>query len=315
MGDAWRAYKKGVQGVFDQIKPSERRLAEEKVARWLGVIDDANMLDIMGITRDTTALARFTKKANAVLFRYNGMDQWTASMRLAAIEAGRSFLVENRNNERYLAEVGLTADDIHETRTGQLALYPEEIMEANPSLSQEQAQAISNRVKSAMNVYVDQSVIRPNAATMPAWMKDPRFMLIAHLKQFTFAFTNVVLARAKNEYNHGNTAPLRILALYVPFMLASDLARGVMTGADLASVDLPTMMTRALTRSGLLGVGSFGSDIITDAAYGKSPGTSLWGPTADHLGLLVQTMFGGAPVKTLAYRSIPNIIGTPLKNL
>jgi hypothetical protein len=98
-------------------------------------------------------------------------------------------------------------------------------------------------------------------------------------------------------------------------MLASDLARGAMVGADIGAIGLPDMLSRATSRSGLMGVGSFYADIASDAKYGKMPGSSLLGPTIDYIMLIIKAIFGGASWESVGYRTMPNVISAPLKNV
>jgi hypothetical protein len=55
-------------------------------------------------------------------------------------------------------------------------------------------------------------IMDPNAGKKPAWMSDPRFALVAHLKSWITTFNNTVLQRSANEITKGNPMPLIYLA-------------------------------------------------------------------------------------------------------
>ena len=65
-----------------------------------------------------------------------------------------------------------------------------------------------------LNRFVDESILRPNAAHRPIWASDPNYALIFHLKSFMFAFHDRILRRAWRESEMGNIAPLLLLSAF-----------------------------------------------------------------------------------------------------
>jgi hypothetical protein len=49
------------------------------------------------------------------------------------------------------------------------------------------------KVRAAVNMWVDGAVLRPDAVDKPIWMNDPHWALVAHLKQFVYAFQETIL--------------------------------------------------------------------------------------------------------------------------
>lgn len=318
MTEAWKAFKTGVQGIMRSLsnKPDER----EEMAKMIGIIDDSSMLDAMGMTYNSMHMSRNMRKVNQMFFKYNGMELWNRRMRLAAFEAGQRFIVRNAGNDRYMSELGLTAADLAAKQDGGLAVSREEIAlyikhaekgrDAKGQImskAQIEAEAIRREklTHQALVRFVDGAVLRPNGAQRPIWGSDPRFQLIFHLKQFTFSFHNTIMKRVGAEMKHGNSYPVWVLLSYVPFMLAADLLRGSLTGTGQTGGTMIDMLARATERSGIMGTGAFAADVAGDMSSGKLPGSSLLGPTYDHLQTLVSGVMGNKSLGDVAARSLP----------
>jgi hypothetical protein len=216
------------------------------------------------------------RNLNRVFFKYNGVQGWNNSMRISATVAGEKFLIANKDNETALDELGLTPKDITVKADGKLDV-------SSPAVQQ------------AMFRFVDQAVIRPSASNRPVWMSDPRFLLIAHLKQFTFAMHNVVLKRASAQLEDGNIRPWATLLLAMPVMFASDMGKTLLRGdAHMAGWSFFDYMKNTIERSGLLGIGDFGTQATRGVEEGRMPGESLLGPTMGHLLTILRWIGGDA---------------------
>ena len=150
----------------------------------------------------------------------------------------------------------------------------------------------AKRVQAAMFRFVDQAVLRPSASQRPTWMSDPRFMLLAHLKQFTIAMHNVILKRMAAESDNGNNRPTAIMMLTIPVMLASDLLKMATFTGFPQGWTTADYIKHAVMRSGLLGVYDFGANVITDTGRGKMPGEGLLGPSVEHAMKILRWLFG-----------------------
>lgn len=213
------------------------------------------------------------------------MQLWNNSMRVAATAAGERYLLENANDAEKLAEVGLKVGDVKKTKDGHLDVK-------------------SEKVQKALFAFVDQAVLRPSAANRPVWMSDPRFMLVAHLKQFTFAMHKVVMSRAFKELDKGNRAPLLILTLAVPFILASDMLKTAMTGTFPTHWDASDWFLHAVERSGLLGQ----ADFVAQMTDGRGlPGETLLGPAFEHLMTVLRGLLGvgDTSLRDVVNRTVP----------
>jgi len=292
LADAGRAYMMFV-GATDKSY-------HKKMARMMGIISAESTLEAMGMTYGNAYMSAGARKANNALFRWNGMQYWNDTMRIAATAAGESYLLDhedytagNKKVEDTLKELGLELGDIVRMKGDRLAVTPEQFAEAGgykvPTPTDIER---AKRVQAAMFRFVDQAVLRPSASQRPTWMSDPRFMLLAHLKQFTFAMHNVILKRMAAESDKGNNRPTAIMMLTIPIMLASDLLKmATFTGfpQGWTTVDY---IKHAVMRSGLLGVYDFGANVITDTGRGKMPGEGLLGPSVEHAMKILRWLFG-----------------------
>jgi hypothetical protein len=281
--DAYDAFTRGMHDLtknFYSDKKTEDSKA--KLAELLGTVDNKYMLEALGETYHSIYLYGWAKKLNERLFQWNGMESWNRAMRIMATQAGVQFIGTHAKEDnpdhsvRWLAELGLEAKDVKFNEDGSVKMLREE------GLTDAQA----NKMRVAIQRFVDSAVLRPSAAQRPAWASDPHYALFFHLKQFTYSFQQVILRRVAHEWKHGNLQPGMILASYVPLMLAADIAKGFLQGGG----DEPDWkqdwtvgdyMANAVQRAGLLGIGQF----VIDAKH--SGITTLGGPTVDQITRLV----------------------------
>lgn len=149
----------------------------------------------------------------------------------------------------------------------------------------------------ALNQWVDGAILRPDAADKPIWMNDPRYALVAHLKQFVFSFQKTILERVGHEMKHGNYTPAMALASYVPVMMGADMVKGmIQNNGDTpdwqAGWDASDYVGYGIQRAGLLGVGQFGLDVVKDVHRGNTGFFALSGPTIEQLRDGVETLGG-----------------------
>lgn len=253
-----------------------KKVDGEELAGMLGIISQDSVLDAMGVAYGSAQMSARTRKINRAFFKYNLMQGWNNSMRIAATVAGERYLIANKADEKALSEVGLTPSDVKVDSNGRLKVD-------NPAVQQ------------AMYKFVDQAVLRPSASSRPVWMSDPRFLLVAHLKQFTFAMHNVVLRRANKQLDSGNLKPWATLAIAMPVILAADMAKFALMGKVPSSWGFMDHIVHAVERSGLLGLGDFAVQSTQGVSTGRAaPGEGLLGPSFEHL-MRILRWIGGDP--------------------
>jgi hypothetical protein len=152
--------------------------------------------------------------------------------------------------------------------------------------------------------FVEESVVRPNAAERPYWASDPRFALIWQLKAFFYAYgKNIVGGVAREAISRRNETGNN-LAMLPPLMLfATTVLPLTMLGWDMREkakyalgAVLPgreaipsrvnnmtwgTYVFEVFDRSGVLGPWTMLTQMRQNQLWGDSPFTPLLGPTAE----------------------------------
>lgn len=319
--EAGRALGYGLKGLVQDLRGAKYD-AHEELARTLDIIDTQNMIENMGMIYNGLYMNHRLRNINRAFFRYNGMETWNRRMRTAAMVAGMRFLREQaEKNPRYLETLGVLPEDVIADGKGTILVKVADIRDAlkrkNPTLSDEvienEAEETYMRLSTALYRFVDEAVLRPNSSHRATWMSDPRFQLIAHLKQYTYSFQNVILKYVAEEYKHKNYAPAYTLAAYVPFMFVADAFRGLITHGALGNYTLSQAVSQSVERSGILGVATFGMQSAEDVARGKIPGASMLGPSFDHFSTIMAGIFGNASYDHVLARSIP--LGAALRGV
>lgn len=273
--DAGNAYMTALKRLKNTITKSKDKVPNEELAEILGVVSEDSTLQAMSMAYGATRMSKRMENINRVFFKYNGMQGWNNSMRIAATAAGEKYLLAHRHDAKALAELGLEPKDVKVGKNGRLNVS-------------------SPKVQQAMFQFVDQAVLRPSAANRPVWVSDPRFLLVAHLKQFTFAIHNVILKRANRELQNDNPKPWGILMLAMPVILAADMAKFALTGTAPSTWSFKDYLVHAVERSGLLGLGDFSVQAMGQVDSGKMPGEGLLGPTFENL-MEILRWIGGDP--------------------
>lgn len=268
--DAGTAYFHGLGSVFRTIHEGfggkHKNSAEEAYTEETGAIEHAMLTDLLGDVYLNDPAEGLTKKVNDWFFKANFLDGWTRQTRVAAVTVAQRFIKEHaqlkgKHSQHFMDELGLKPTDVKDRGDGNLEL--------------------NDKVKMAINKFVDQSIVRPDQATNAIWMNDPRFMLLAHMKRFTYAFNDVVLNRVMHEAGRGNLAPLAILSASVPAIIMADMGKHLLKGDyDTWSHAKATQgwLDYGMMRSGMTGKLQFGLDAVHDAQMGGTPFDSALGP-------------------------------------
>jgi hypothetical protein len=276
----------------------------QDVAEMLGVVSQEAAVHAVN-NAGMFMMNKGLRNVNRHFFRWNGMSGWNDSMRKAAMITGIQFLEQHTGlkggkvDERRFEELGLT---LEEAKDMVVRFREGEKRGVAPEFSTTQAQA--------MYRFVDQAVIRPNASMRASWLSDPRWMIFAHLKQFTYGMHKVTIARAMHEADNDQMASLAILAGYAPMALAADMTKWALLGMNVTeNWDAWDYMRHAVARGGLLGLWEFGTNVAGDAGSGRIPGSSLVGPTVEHGMTIARSLNVGTdkPVDwdTIRGRSLP----------
>lgn len=279
VSDAWTAFKAGVRNIPQSLRRNGNKLDIQRFAEDVGTVEESFVLDLLGDMYGSNYMSDWARKTNNLLFKYNLMEGWNTAMRSAATVAAEKFIVRhaagvNQHSTRYLDELGITAKDVQTDANGRLLFRAQDFIAQG--MNPRDAIEKSRLVREAIGRWVDGAVLRPHAADRPAWASDPHWMLVWHLKQFTYSFQRTILDRATHELRNGNYAPMLTLAAYVPFMIAADFLKAMLQGAGdepdwYKSQDAGDLIWRGVERAGLLGVRQFATDGIESPAFTLGP--------------------------------------------
>jgi hypothetical protein len=303
--DAWNTFKRGIREIPKGLRGDTSLDESARIADALGVIDNAALVHDLGALYSQGMVGDTARKINDTFFRFNLMEQFNRSMRVGATEAALKFMerhstgTANAHSARWMRELGLMRGDV-KVVNGRVALTQADGLTA----------AQEARIRTAVNRWVDGAVLRPDAADKPIWMNDPHWALVAHLKQFVYAFHHTILKRVGHEMRNGNYAPAMALASYVPIMIAADAAKGMLqNGGDepewKKNWGLEDYVAHGVQRAGLLGVGQLGVDAYVDVQRGGTGVGALAGPTLEQMGDALQVIGGHRQFESFALRAMP----------
>lgn len=307
---------RGMMEVIGGANARERR----KLMHDLGVAHRSTteqaLLEVYGAEMMPATL----KKINDKFFQYTGLEAITAFSRIMAGNVGIRFIQRhakqaldgNSESKRYLAELGLTPDEANSLNKSE-KMYSQMLadgtaFDSHGNLTPE-AQ-LAEKIQKAVNQFVDESVVRPDASQRPVWASDPRFMLVWHLKSFAYSYAKVIMKPVfkeavyqfkKNGIGPQVAVPLVVFAL--PVMLASALGLrlrefiqyDVPHGLGIEHFDRPSAQREfdeylydVIRRGGILGPAELAVNAMEADDRKRSALVTLLGPTADHLNTLLQ---------------------------
>lgn len=284
---AWNAFKAGIRNIPNSVRKNGGKLDIQELAESIGTVESQNVLDMLGDMYGSAYMSDWARKTNNLMFRYNLMEGWNTAMRSAATVAALNFIERHAagadaNSARWMDELGVKASDLVFDEAGKLMWKQADIAAEYLRTGKDVAKAeeASRKTREAITRWVDGAVLRPHAAHRPAWASDPHFMLIWHLKQFTYSFQKTILERVMHEARNGNYNPALVLAAYVPFMIAADFMRGIIQGAGeepdwKKGMSFGETVWEGTQRAGLLGIRQF----VVDGS--ENPAFAL-GPTANY---------------------------------
>lgn len=279
---AWDGLKAGLAEVRSLVGNNKTEL--KRLAEMLGTIERHTSVEALGFEYGGYRITGSARKWNDRLFRWNLLQSWTRGTRLMALAAGKSFITKHvqepdKNSKRFLDQLSLREGDIQFDANGEIRI----LGEAARNQASKEEKARDDRVRAALNQFVDEAILRPNAAERPIYFNDARFMLFTHLKQFMYSFHAIILRRVANEAIEGNYMPALRLMSYVPItMVAIALKEGI-KGDDDEDKDWATAISQGFDRSGVGGLPQFFYEALSGGDYGKNFGSGFLDPTSESL--------------------------------
>lgn len=212
------------------------------------------------------------RRVNEAVFKWNGMNAWVQATRVMAAHAGHGFLLKHAKGEgphsrRYLAELSLKPEDIVEDPQ-----HPGRVI-------------VNDKTRPALQQFVDEAILRPNAMQAPLWHRDPYLGVVTQYKSFAYAIYDQITSRFAREVNQGNFRVLLAAGAYLPIVLFAELLRefiqhGSSGNPNREEWGADDYAMHAAARTGLMGPQfEVTSDLKEDLERNQLPGTSQLGPT------------------------------------
>lgn len=290
------------KNIFDALGKGEA----EQLARDIGANGREAAAQTILYAGELDGTSLWAKKATNGWFRVTQLERWTIFTRKFAAGMARDFLIKHADivskgyegdadvllSERYLQDLGVTAKQIQAWK------------DSGSDIDQHA------EVRSALGRFVDEAIVRPNAAERPVWASDPHWAIVWQLKSFYYAYGKNIMGglfrEGKTRYGEtGNIAPAIMplffgAALLMPLtMIGWDLRERFKIGLSYVlpgiSPNDPGVNYRAsknmsggkywfevLDRSGMLGPGALALPLVMeDKQYGKGPLVPILGPGAE----------------------------------
>lgn len=321
-----------VSQAFSSFLQSQSRADIKKMSEFLGITTSAELDSYLAESFNEAAKGdEWATKINHKLFEYNQQQRYTKFTRTLATELARIWLREKLEVARANpadTELGRQVrDELSEvvpymTSSGRTDMAAkkysmEEFLaildnaarhDFNPITVHEAARAAfaagpthlldySRAFNDTMSVFINQTILNPNASDRPVWASDPRWMLVFHLKQFAYSFHKVILGRMYSNFAKAyasggilamaaratmDAAPL--LALAAAGLILRNFFQYTLFGdeppEDRQFGNGYGYLWQVTQRSGVLGLFQFAADVQREVDQGGFAPVAVLGPFA-----------------------------------
>lgn len=259
LGDAWNAFTTGMREIRNSYvgKKGSDELAM-RAEEW-GAVDASSLMDSLGQTYGSTYMTQRAKRISDAFFKYTGAEGWNRGVRMVAANVGERIITQWAKQGIDLSDPAKKAQ--FERLFGKDADPKDIKLDAQGRLDITDA-----RNQAAVQRWVLDSVMAPNAATRPIWGSNPNFAIMMHLKNFTYTFHRIMLKGVIDQAALGNYRPVLVLATgYVPIMIASHAIKEMLIPGEeppWMKNGLDSYLEYGWDRAGLLGVPQMYADVL-----------------------------------------------------
>lgn len=249
--------------------------------RMIGVVNQRLSDDMTTMMYGQDYMDPRAKKFTETFFKYNGLQYVTNLSRSIAGSVAMDFISRHANepskhSKRYLEELGITVED---------AKAWSENKNIWDSKQTEAQRKLNTKISRAIHRFVDQAIMKPNAAERPGWASHPVGSLVFLLKQFLWSYWKVIGTQIVNEGKARMASgdlktaatPLAIAGMaYLPLAALSLGLRDIAKGREPDPEFSLKYFAKVSDRAGFYGPLSVAADLNN---YGASV---LGGPVLDH---------------------------------
>lgn len=255
--------------TFKAVDAGAQKDQWEMMAADMGLIAEAQAVTMMSEIMNEVPMTGKLGKVNDLFFRYNGMEQWTRSMHVAATKNAAEFIKQHDKEKTDLGDKLLAELDL---KRGSIPYRADGNVDHNDPA-----------VRAAILRFVNESMAHPDAGSNTIWMNDARFALLAHLKRFTFAHSYYINGRIMSNIEDGNLRSLMPIAGMVPWMIAVDGIRDIVNPGEETyknNWEASDYVAKSIERSSYYGRYGLGLDFMANVERGGS-GIETAAPVAE----------------------------------
>lgn len=279
--DQWDGFRRGVREAFGVAAKKKSKDFWIKRAEEFGIVAPLSSIGMVQELVGTQHLTGFWGKVNKVFFRINGMEGWNRGLR------AQSMIIAERKIKEWAETKALDpdipTDGLLFKRCFGSQMKPGDIeLERGEDGKMYVANNEANRI--AMARIVDDMIMNPTEANRPMWANDPRFMLFAQLKTFSYTLHRVMLRGVAEQLRLGNYAPATAALMgMVPMAFTGYVIKEMILGMiddddDDWKFQLQNLIPYSINRSGIGGIPQMYLEDILDVDPAR-----LFGPTVDQV--------------------------------
>ncbi|WP_067586391.1 thermonuclease family protein [Endozoicomonas ascidiicola] len=210
MAGMYQALKSTMKTVTMQVTDRQGYLDLVEQAKAVGLVGQRVSQQVIQELYGSAYTSEQAQKALDYLFTWNQQERWTDFTRVVNYEVAKVSLsrwveLAKGGDDRakgYLKELGFNYRIYENWDGGTVSLADEaklaKMMQDKPddpkTLAFKTKLSVRRAVQDAHLRFVEESIVRPNAAHRPTWASDPRFMLLWHLKSFFYSYGKVIVA-------------------------------------------------------------------------------------------------------------------------
>jgi hypothetical protein len=168
----------------------------QELARAVGVVTGRAQAHMMIGQGELDYANQTSRNIMDAFFRYTGLEFYTRFVRTFAVGMGREFIVNTASKAefgvretRYLAELGLTREDVQAWQAGNMDFTTPE----------------GEKVRFAIARFADEAIIRPDASQRPTWASNPYLQTVWQLKSYYYGFGKTVMGGIGREIKNRHT--------------------------------------------------------------------------------------------------------------
>lgn len=287
--DAWEGFVAGIKEAKNVMLDKHDDSEMMQRAELFGTADSGTFMTVMSQHSGGTYMGGKAREWSDKLFKYNGMSGWNRGIRAYATTAAERIILNMKKDG--IDPKNKAAQAYFER------LYGKDFTPADIKLdAQGRLDATDSANIAAVNRWVHDAVIAPNAAHRPYIMNDPHFQIFAHLKSFAYSMHAVMLKQVASQARLGNYRPALVTLLaYAPIAIAAGAVKEMLIPGD-----EPYWMKQGLSgyldygwdRAGVLGIPQMYGNNLFD-----SDPAAAFGPFANQIQDLLTVPFGQLQVE------------------